>query len=42
MAEFVGRTSVALGYESLNTDSPAAMDVVLSKASEMHQVEYYY
>lgn len=38
MAEFVGRTSIALGYESLNTDSPAAMDVVLSKASEMHQV----
>lgn len=38
MAEFVSRTSMALGYESLNTDSPAAMDVVLSKASEMHQV----
>lgn len=38
MVEFVSRTSVALGYESLNSDSPAAVDVVLSKASEMHQV----
>lgn len=28
---------MALGYESLNSDSPAAVDVVLSKASEMHQ-----
>lgn len=38
MAEFISRTSLALGYESLNSDSPAAVDVVLSKASEMHQV----
>jgi len=38
MSEFVSRTSMALGYESLNSDSPAAVDVVLSKASEMHQV----
>lgn len=38
MAEFVSRTSMALGYESLNSDSSAAVDVVLSKASEMHQV----
>ncbi|CAH1711460.1 unnamed protein product [Aphis gossypii] len=37
MSEFVSRTSMALGYESLNSDSPAAVDVVLSKASEMHQ-----
>ncbi|VVC45309.1 Hypothetical protein CINCED_3A007243 [Cinara cedri] len=37
MAEFVSRTSLALGYESLNSDSPAAVDVVLSKASEMNQ-----
>lgn len=38
MADFVSRTSLALGYESLNSDSPAAVDVVLSKASEMNQV----
>lgn len=38
MAEFVSRASMALGYESLNSDSPAAVDVVISKASEMHQV----
>ncbi|XP_060841727.1 coiled-coil domain-containing protein 170 isoform X3 [Rhopalosiphum padi] len=37
MSEFVSRASMALGYESLNSDSPAAVDVVLSKASEMHQ-----
>ncbi|XP_025200876.1 coiled-coil domain-containing protein 170 isoform X1 [Melanaphis sacchari] len=37
MSEFVSRASIALGYESLNSDSPAAVDVVLSKASEMHQ-----
>ncbi|KAL5244380.1 hypothetical protein ACI65C_011790 [Semiaphis heraclei] len=37
MSEFVSRTSMALGYESLNSDSPAAVDVVLSKASDMHQ-----
>lgn len=38
MAEFVSRTSMAMGYESLASDSPAAVDVVVSKASEMHQV----
>lgn len=41
MAEFVSRTSMAMGYESLNSDSPAAVDVVLSKASEMHQVNIF-
>ncbi|XP_050440678.1 coiled-coil domain-containing protein 170 isoform X4 [Adelges cooleyi] len=37
MAEFVSRASMAIGYESLTSDSPSAVDVVLSKASEMHQ-----
>lgn len=38
LMDFVSRTSMALGYESLNSDSLAAVDVVISKASEMHQV----
>ncbi|XP_050521459.1 coiled-coil domain-containing protein 170 isoform X3 [Daktulosphaira vitifoliae] len=37
MADFVHRTSLAIGYESLSSDSPAATDVVISKVSELHQ-----